>query len=228
MNEFGEVGVDGDLLKDAGSDVVELASGCICCSLTVDLKQALSRISQQYHPRRIIIEASGVADPGAITPLLRDPSLSGVMKLEKIVTVLDADVWEAREVFGQLFYNQLEAAHLILLNKVDTVDENNVPRYLEELHAVLPNCQVIPTIRCSIDENRFLQFIKELPWELFRMKGSVRFADRTEIVNFVGGRAEWGPWDGECCTRLAFIGWDIAPGEILDRLSACRVPQESN
>jgi G3E family GTPase len=291
VNEFGEVGIDGDLLKDAGSDVVELTSGCICCSLTVDLKQSLSRISEQYHPRRIIIEASGVADPGAIIPLLRDPSLCGVMKLEKIVTVLDADVWEAREVFGQLFYNQLEAAHLILLNKADTADETDIPRYLGELHAVLPNCQVIPTVRCgidadtlwtpaapkgitlrpmhtfneislgdwghghnqthetseapgttitvehfvtfsfenprAIDEDRFLQFIKALPWEVFRMKGSVRFADRTEIVNFVGGKAEWSPWDGACRTRLAFIGWNITPDEILEGLNACTVPQAS-
>jgi G3E family GTPase len=94
VNEFGEVGVDGDLLKDAGSDVVELTSGCICCSLTVDLKQSLSRISEQYHPRRIIIEASGVADPGAIIPLLRDPSLCGVMKL--------ADAYLQRNFTGRL------------------------------------------------------------------------------------------------------------------------------
>jgi G3E family GTPase len=73
------------------------------------------------------------------------------MKLDKIVTVLDADFWEARENFGPLFYRQLETANLILLNKVDLVPSTDVPHYLEEIHDVFPGCQVIPTVRCNID-----------------------------------------------------------------------------
>jgi G3E family GTPase len=79
-----------------------------------------------------------------------------------------------------------------------------------------------------IDEDRFHKFVQALPWEVFRVKGSVRFADRTEILNFVGGKAEWGPWDGERRTRLAFIGWNILPDEILDSLNVCILSQESN
>ena len=150
-NEFGDVGIDGDLLKKSGSDVVELASGCICCTLSADLKQSLTRIWEQCKPRRIFIEASGVADPTAILPILMDSPLTDTMMLEKIVTVLDADLWEGREHFGRLFYNQLETAHLILLNKVDQVDKVIVPRYLKEIHEVIPDCQVVPTIRCGID-----------------------------------------------------------------------------
>ena len=288
VNEFGEVGIDGALLRNAGSDVVELTSGCVCCSLGADLSQSLSRLWQQYHPKRIIIEASGVADPVAIIPLLRDPMLSSVMQLKKIVSVLEVDTWQAREVLGELFNNQLEAADLVLLNKVDSADANDIPRYLEEIHAAHPNCQVIPTMRCAIDadalwssadpngttrramdglnhnrlahkghthpvdavetgrttiaadhfvtfsfedsraidEKRFRQFVQGLPYEVFRMKGSVRLADRTEFVNFVGGKAEWGPWDGDQRTQLAFIGWDIMPDHIIGQLNACRLPIE--
>jgi G3E family GTPase len=285
VNEFGDVGIDGDLLKKSGSDVVELASGCICCTLSADLKQSLMRIMEQCKPRRIFIEASGVADPIAILTVLKESALVGTMMLEKIVTVLDADLWEGREYFGRLFYNQLKTAHLILLNKVDQVDEAIIPFYLKEIHEVIPDCQVVPTIRCGIDpatlwtpatpksvmlkpmhlfrqvsiddhgghpepvhhEHRddtemvgaknfvtfsfedprimdkgcFHRFIEALPWEVFRMKGPVRFADRTEIVNFVGGKGEWSEWDGEPETRLAFIGWNVKPEEILERLGRC-------
>ncbi|MGA9536242.1 MAG: GTP-binding protein, partial [Desulfobacterales bacterium] len=174
---------------------------------------------------------------------------------------------------------------LILLNKVDQVDEVMIPRYLKEIHEVIPDCQVVPTIRCSIDpatlwspaapkgvmfkpmhlfrqvtlddhgerhepdhgehrdhsesvradnfvtfsfedsrildKGRFLQFIEALPWEVFRMKGPVRFDDRTEIINFVGGKGEWSDWDGEPETRLAFIGWSVKPEEILEKVGRC-------
>jgi len=151
VNEFGDVGIDGDLLKSAGSDMVELTSGCICCTLSADLIQSLTAIRQRFNPRRIFIEASGVADPSAVIEALAAPQLCRSMRLYKVVTVLDADYWEARENFGQLFYNQLEMAHLILLNKVDLHDRDKIPAMLAQMHTVLPACQVVPTVRCGID-----------------------------------------------------------------------------
>lgn len=286
VNEFGDVGIDGALLKDAGSDVVELTSGCICCTLSADLKQSLLRIQQQFNPRRIFIESSGVADPTAIVPVLKETELAESMQLEKVVTVLDADYWEGREIFGPLFYNQLEAAHLILLNKIDQIDGAAVSRFLAEIHAVFPDCQVVPSVHCAVDpaalwtpvapkgvtlrpmklfreavsetvephaeasghagnhahrrpvaaghfvtfsfedagimdERCFKQFVAALPLEVFRMKGPVRFADRTEIINFVGGKGEWSHWEGPRETQLAFIGWRIVPDRILANLRHC-------
>ena len=61
VNEFGAVGIDGALLKNSGSSVIELTSGCICCTLSADLKQSLTNIQDRFHPRRILIESSGVA-----------------------------------------------------------------------------------------------------------------------------------------------------------------------
>lgn len=282
VNEFGDVGIDGDLLKNSGSDVIELVSGCICCSLRNDLKQSLLKILDQYRPKRIFIEASGISDPTAILSALSESPLPESMILEKIVTVLDADLWEARENFGQIFYKQLETANLILLNKVDLLDSASIPACLQEIHDVFPNCQVVPTVRCCvdpeifwsqttprkmeikpmhlfheasrnrnhhsdlhqlhdafqssdhfitfsfensriIDEPHFNDFVDALPLEVFRMKGPVQFPDRTEIINFVGGKGEWSKWEGAPETKLAFIGWNVSPAEILNRLQRCIV-----
>ncbi len=276
VNEFGDVGIDGSLLKNAGTDVIELTSGCICCTLSVDLKQSLTDIWNRFRPRQILIESSGVADPKSTAAVVSEPDLIPLMKLSKIITVLDAEFWEAREAFGPLFYNQLEMAQLILLNKIDLLSEKQVSQYLEEIHKALPDARVIPTVHCSVDpqifwaeaesdsaalnpsrfyqpiamihdavsgaesirpavdaskyvsfsytetraldENRFQQFIDQLPWEVFRVKGPVQFSDRVEMLNFVGGKSEWLPWDQESQTRLVFIGWDIDPEKIIKQI----------
>jgi len=279
VNEFGDVGIDGAWLKNSGSEVVELTSGCICCTLSVDLYQSLSKIWKQFGPRRIFIEASGVADPITTAAVINHPDLLQFMTLSKIITVLDADFWMAREAFGTLFYNQLEMAHLILLNKIDQLNEGQASQFLAEIHQTVPDCQVVPTIHCAIDpqtlwsevslktaklkpiqfyqadgasrelqsaasrigqtadasnyvsfafesaqvigEDCFCQFIDKLPWEVFRIKGPVQFADRADLLNFVGGKSQWLPWEGELQTKLVFIGWDIDPQAVLKNLSAC-------
>ena len=279
VNEFGDVGIDGALLKQSGSDVIELTSGCICCTLSVDLNQSLTKIWQQFSPRRIFIESSGVADPVSTAAVINETDLSRFLTLSKIVTVLEADIWEAREAFGSLFYNQLEIAHLILLNKIDLLDDGQVSQFLNEIHNTLPDTQVVPTIHCGIDpqtlwaevkpktaglkpiqyyqavsairetrsdpnpirptvvasnyvtfsfestqmvdQDCFYHFIDELPWEVFRIKGPVQFADRVDLLNFVGGKSEWLPWHGDSHTQLAFIGWDINPVDVLKKAALC-------
>ena len=274
VNEFGKIGIDRDLIKNSGSDVIELTSGCICCTLNADLKKSLLQIWETYQPGCILIEASGVADPTAILNLFEEPDLTRFMALEKVVTVLDADYWEARENFGPLFYNQLAAAHLILLNKADQVEGGKIPAFLEQIHGLVPGCQVIPTVHCDIDPetlwspsslskvnfkpfhnfrpvfleksrettihssnfvtfsfesaqnmdpDRFRQLIETLPWEVFRIKGMVRFPDRTRFLNYVGGKADWSERDGELATKLTFIGWSVNAKDILDRVDGCVV-----
>jgi G3E family GTPase len=287
VNEFGEVGIDGALLKGAGSDVVELNSGCICCTLTADLLQCLDDIREKYKPRRILIEASGVADPATVVSVLTHSNLTGCMELEKIITVVDADLWQFRENFGSLFFSQMKTADMIILNKIDMVDGNLVPILLKEIHEEFVGSQVVPTFRCTIDpetlwstpktkkielkpmsflgewplnsseqmpnnvrfgdqnasasttvsnfvtfsfestrnidERCFKQFVDQLPWELFRLKGMVQFADRLTSINFVGGKVEWVPLDGQQQTRLAFIGWNVNASAMLEKLKCCLI-----
>ena len=278
VNEFGEVGIDGSLLKNAGSDVVELTGGCICCTIKADLNQTLNKIWQEYRPRQIFIESTGVADPFMITDVFKDAELRNHMHVSKVVTVLDIELWEARDVFGPIFFNQLKQADLILLNKIDLVPENKISRYLEEIHEMLPHSQVVPTIHCNVepdivltsttstlelsnydeldlhhqhdhdlreenrygqvgaefpyisftfrsqavlDEECFTRFTVNMPWELFRMKGPVRFQDRSVLVNYVGGKNEISAWEGHEETCLVFVGWNVSGDKTIQKLKNC-------
>jgi G3E family GTPase len=272
VNEFGDIGIDGSLLQGDDSDVIELTSGCICCTLAVDLTILLKSLWERFNPRWIIIESSGIADPTSITALLQQDGIKEHIDFLKVITVLDADCWEVRGIMGQLFYHQIETADIILLNKIDLLDKAVIKQYLEEMHEALPETQVVPTIHCKIDpesilrdadrddtglhnyetasrhaqgihasdagyiafsfedprpihESSFEQFIEELPREVFRIKGTVRYENRTVFINYVGGKTEWTPWTGSPETRLAFVGWDTEPEEILGRLQKCITPQ---
>jgi G3E family GTPase len=151
VNEFGDVGIDGSLLRDAGSEVVELPGGCICCSMKTDLLMMLRRIRDQFNPKRLFIEATGVADPAAIVDAFQDTEFSPHMKVHKIVTVVEPEFWGNHENFGTFFFNQLKGADLILLNKIDCIERQEIPRYLNEIHGAIPDSQVVPTRFCNVD-----------------------------------------------------------------------------
>lgn len=151
VNEFGKIGIDGTLLKGAGADVIELTSGCICCTLKRELAASLTEIWARFRPQRILLEATGVAEPDAVVETLEDVNLREKMQIKKIITVLDIRFWTEREKFGPFFMNQARQADLILLNKVDTVPESEVSAALEEMHADIPACRVVPTHYCTID-----------------------------------------------------------------------------
>jgi len=151
VNEFGQIGIDGDLLQGFGTPVYELTNGCICCSIQGDLLRTMGEILDRFHPRRFLIEATGVADPLDILGFLKSSKIADRITLPKVVTVLSGDLWEGREYFGPLFYNQIKAADLLLLNKVDLLAKEAVPRSLQEIKDVNPTCSVVPTYHCEID-----------------------------------------------------------------------------
>ena len=151
VNDFGKVGIDGALLKNAGSDVFELTSGCICCTIKSELEDTLRTIWQRFHPKRILLEATGVAQPNAVVEIVENESLKNWMEIEKVVTVLDIRYWMNRENFGQFFMKQVQEANLILLNKMDTVAKSQVSQSLKQLRQAVPGCQAIPTAYCKVD-----------------------------------------------------------------------------
>ncbi len=286
LNEFGKIGIDGMMLSDTDYDVVMLSSGCICCTLATDLEKQLKEIKTQMSPMKIIIEASGVADPASIIPVLQKLETQQDMALDKVITVMDSECWQMREMFGTLFYSQLEKADMILLNKIDRHHKDKVSLFIKEINEMLPNTQIIPTIHSKVDpdifwakdfikkdvrnhgqiihahsifpcykeplpnkkeqgikENKkipdsgyeafsfkekvpldeacFNKFVKDLPFEVFRLKGIVRFSDHTAFFNYVGGKGSWSKWKGPSETYLEFIGWNIAPDKIVESLKKC-------
>ncbi len=280
VNEFGEVGIDKALIqRDTAAQIVELTSGCICCSLKTEMIQSLQILRYDYSPERIVIEATGVADPLNIIQALEDRFLSPYFSLNKTITVLDCDLWEAREAFGTVFKSQLQQADILLVNKIDTLDSSRISLILKEIQTQAPQARLIPTLHCNIepdifwsgghgpdrggktplfkpydpekdgfsllegamtakqagfvsfsfntlrqlDEALFTEFLESLPLELFRIKGAVRFANETRMLNFVGGKAEWQPWPGNTPTSLALIGWDVIEEQIVEKLNGVQI-----
>ena len=151
VNEFGDVGIDGALLQGESSDIIELTSGCICCTLVLDLTITLKNIWARRQPRWIIVEASGLSDPKAVVAAFDTEGLRERIGLLQTISVLDAEIWQMREVMGPVFYHQLETANLVLLNKIDRLDKNHLKQVVEEVRHFLPGTRIIPTVQCNID-----------------------------------------------------------------------------
>ena len=127
-NEFGEIGIDGGFLKDAGVEITEMNSGCICCSLVGDFGAALKKVLDDYSPDRIIIEPSGVGKlSDVIAAVERVQKEAPELQLHSFVTVVDAT--KARiymKNFGEFFNNQVEHASAILLSRTQNMDEGKL------------------------------------------------------------------------------------------------------
>lgn len=157
VNEFGEISVDGMLLDLKGSQLVELASGCICCSMKGEFIKSLEDVLNTFTLTRIFVETTGVADTLELITVLKDSKVSHQVALKKIICILDADLWPGRDNFGLVFFNQIKAADLILLNKVDLIEKGQVVSFMEEIQKINPNSLVIPTYYCKIDLDLLLE-----------------------------------------------------------------------
>ena len=166
VNEFGKVGIDGAILGNGTVPVVELSNGCICCSMQTELTNSLKEIIEMFSPQRILIEATGVADPGDVLALLDGLQKEGLIDVSKVICVVDAEFWEAREMLGPLFFNQIAAADLVVFNKTDLLNAEQVPLFLSQFHTDFPDCRVIPALFCQVDPFTF--------WSEEQLKKDVR------------------------------------------------------
>ncbi|MHB9093411.1 MAG: CobW family GTP-binding protein [Eubacteriales bacterium] len=146
VNEFGEIGIDGDLLGDQGADVVELPNGCICCTLTSDLRNQIKSIAETYHPDRLLIEPTGVATIKNLMNILRSLSLEKYIDDIRIIVVIDASMF--RELLAQnrgFVETQIEMAEVIVINKCDKVDQQEIGKLLDIIKNVNNSGQVLLT-----------------------------------------------------------------------------------
>lgn len=127
-NEFGEIGIDGGFLKDAGVEITEMNSGCICCSLVGDFGKALAEVIEKFHPDRILIEPSGVGKLSDVIKAVEDvqKKTQGI-ELDSFVTVADATKCKMyMKNFGEFFNNQIENANTIILSRTQNLSQEKL------------------------------------------------------------------------------------------------------
>ena len=147
-NEFGEIGIDGGFLKDAGIEIREMNSGCICCSLVGDFGKALTEVITKYHPDRIIIEPSGVGKLSDVIKAVNDVEKEAGVALNSATTVVDVNKCKMYlRNFGEFFENQVESAGTIILSRTDTdkATPEKIEAAVELLRGLNPSATIITT-----------------------------------------------------------------------------------
>ena len=155
-NEFGEIGIDGGFLKDAGVEINEMNSGCICCSLVGDFGKALEKVVDQFHPDRILIEPSGVGKLSDIIQAVENLELDEV-QLNGFTTIVDAKKAKIyMKNFGEFFNNQVEHASSIILSHTKGMDEEKLQKTVEMLREHNPHATMITTDWDALDGKQIL------------------------------------------------------------------------
>ena len=144
-NEFGEIGIDGGFLKEAGIKINEMNSGCICCSLVGDFRQALTKVLEEYHPDRIIIEPSGVGKLSDVINAVKSVASDEVV-LNSFITVADASKCKIyMKNFGEFYNNQIEFASTIILSRTQSISDEKLAAALELLRQHNEKAAIVTT-----------------------------------------------------------------------------------
>ena len=145
-NEFGEIGIDGGFLKDAGIQITEMNSGCICCSLVGDFGAALKKVVEQYHPDRIIIEPSGVGKLSDVIAAVMNVAGEIDLDLNSFVTVADATKCKMyMKNFGEFYNNQVESANTIILSRTQGMKEEKLAQAVSMIQEKNAKAKIITT-----------------------------------------------------------------------------------
>ena len=145
-NEFGEVGIDGGFLKDAGITISEMNSGCICCSLVGDFDKNLHEVLEKFNPDRILIEPSGVGKLSDVMTSVIKLEESADVKLTGLVTVVNAlKASKQMKAFGEFFNNQIEFATTVVLSRSQTATEDQLEFCVKQIQKLNPKAAIITT-----------------------------------------------------------------------------------
>jgi G3E family GTPase len=175
-NEFGEIGIDGGFLKEAGIQITEMNSGCICCSLVGDFGTALKDVLTKFKPDRIVIEPSGVGKLSDVRKaVLRVQEEEPELQLNSLTTVADAHKCKMyMKNFGEFYNNQVETAQTIVLSRTGDIDQNKIEEVVAMLREKNPNATIITTDWEAIRGLQILQVMENtasLAQELMEEEG---------------------------------------------------------
>ncbi len=163
-NEFGEIGIDGGFLKEAGIEIKEMNSGCICCSLVGDFGTALREVIDRYHPDRVVIEPSGVGKLSDVIKAVQKANLTGDVVLNSYTTVADVNKCAMyRKAFGEFFENQIQYAKVVILSRTDTpkATAEKIHDTVELIRQLNSECAVITTPIDKLDGKKVLETMEE-------------------------------------------------------------------
>ena len=155
-NEFGQIGIDGGFLQEAGIEITEMNSGCICCSLVGDFGEALKKVKAEYAPDRILIEPSGVGKLSDVIRAVRDAAIEG-LELNAFTTVIDASKCKMyMKNFAEFYRNQIEFASSVVLSRTDGIREDKLAETVALVRSVNDKAALITTPWDELDGKAIL------------------------------------------------------------------------
>ena len=162
-NEFGEIGVDGGFLKEAGIEIKEMNSGCICCSLVGDFGTSLKEVLETYHPERILIEPSGVGKLSDVAAAVGNVDFEEEVQLNSAVAVVDASKCKMYiKNFGEFFVNQIEYAGTIILSRTGNISEDKLNKAIELIREHNAEATIITTPWDELDGQAILDTMEKV------------------------------------------------------------------
>ncbi|HEY9602744.1 MAG TPA: GTP-binding protein [Allocoleopsis sp.] len=159
MNEFGEISIDAKIIQGKNVQMADLGGGCVCCSLVGEFEAAVNEIIDTVDPDQIVVETTGVAEPDALAFDIQE-SLPNV-RLDGVVTVIDADAMVKYPSVGHTLRMQIEAADTIILNKVDLVSASELNAIADKLHSLNEIASILRTQRGQVDTDLLFGIARE-------------------------------------------------------------------
>ena len=157
VNEFGDVGIDGTILEGKAIDLIELTSGCLCCTLKGPLLSAVEEIEARKDAQYVIVEATGVAEPKEMIEMFADAKLQGRYDIGPLVTVVDAaNFLQLREILGGFYTEQIEHSDIVVLNKIDISSTKKLQEVQQEVEQLSPEATIFFAERCDIEVDEVL------------------------------------------------------------------------
>jgi G3E family GTPase len=150
VNDFGQAGIDGEILSSSGLNVIELPSGCVCCSLRTDLVSAFKKVSQEFNPDHVVIEPSGIASPGAVLEALHG-LFDGPITVVGIVDASEFLELHAEEIYGRFFLEQVTLSDLVVVNKTDISGETKADETVAAIEELNPRAVVAKTVQARLN-----------------------------------------------------------------------------
>jgi G3E family GTPase len=151
VNEFGEIGIDNELIVATGDDMVELSNGCICCSINGELLEAVYRVLERPEPvDYLVVETTGLADPLPVAMTFLGSDLRDLTRLDSIITLVDAENFGAETLQGEVGRSQIVYGDMILLNKCDLVSEERLEALENELRAIKSEARILRSVKGDV------------------------------------------------------------------------------